>query len=179
MEIVEILAEILKYIVPAVLVLIAIKYLNDVQVEKEKVESHTRFKSELLKQQLPLKLSAYERAVLFLERISPMSILPRCGNGINRTAQQFHAELIQEIRSEFEHNLVQQIYISHHAWGVLVQAKEEMINIINIASKELNEEANGLDLSKKIIEKISTLQSLPTHKATFVLKSDVHKIFEV
>lgn len=179
MEIVEIVAEVLKYVAPATLLLIAIKYMSEAQAEKEEAKQQVLIRSEMLKQHLPLKLGAYERAVLFLERITPSSLLPRHTNGEGRSAEQFHAELIQDIRIEFEHNLAQQIYISHHAWAALVQAKEEIINLINQAKKELNEQANGLDLSKKIITKISVSKSIPTHKATFVLKSDIHELFKV
>ena len=179
MEIVEIIAEVLKYIAPAAILLIAYKFMNDAQAEKTKAQQQNLVRTEMLKQHLPLKLSAYERAVLFLERITPSSLLPRYGNGEGRPAKQFHFELINDIRSEFEHNLAQQIYISHHSWAALVQAKEEIINIVNNAYRELNEEANGLDLSKKIIEKISSSKSIPTHKATFVLKTDIHELFKV
>ncbi|RMG27830.1 MAG: hypothetical protein D6730_06340 [Bacteroidetes bacterium] len=178
MEIVDVIAEVLKYVAPAALLLLAIKYMNDAQLEKEKAGLQAQVRLEVIRQHLPLKLTAYERAVLFLERINPASLLPRCGNGLDRSARQFHAELLQEIRSEFEHNLSQQIYISHQGWLLLVQAKEEILSLINMAARELEEDAQGLELSKKIIEKISQLKSMPTHKATFVLKSDVHKLFE-
>lgn len=178
METAHILGEVLKYVAPAALLILAWKFWHDAHAVREQRSLAAEHQRAMLKQHMPLKLNAYERAVLFLERITPMSLIPRLGNGAGRSAEQFHQELIQEIRSEFEHNLSQQIYISHQGWAVLVHAKEEVINLINAAAREMDEEHSGIDLSKKIVEKISQTEILPTHKATFVLKSDVHKLFE-
>lgn len=178
MELVEILSEILKYVVPAALVLLAVKYMNDMQFKSRQLDHQMSIKGEVLRQHLPLKFSAYERAILFLERISPEHLLPRV-NPTGKTVQQFHRELLNEIRSEYEHNLAQQIYIGTQGWDQLTHTKNELMSLINRVSKELKPEIDAVQLSLKIFEKYSAMQESPVRKAVFVLKSDIHRLFQL
>ena len=57
---------------------------------------------------LPLRLQAYERMALFLERIDPNQLVMRIHTG-GLTVSQEQNLLLTAIRSEFEHNLSQQI----------------------------------------------------------------------
>ncbi len=177
MEVVEIIAEVLKYVVPAGLILLTIKYLNDVNLEKEKLTQSSVLQREIIDRHMPLRIAAYERAVLLLERISPQNLLFRV-NGSGKSAPQFHEELVHEIRNEYEHNLAQQVYISNRGWIALIQAKEEILSIINNASREMPEDADGIMLSRCIIEKTASMKELPSQKAIFVLKSDIQNLFQ-
>ncbi len=64
----------------------------------------------------PIKLQAYERIILFLERISMESLLVRVSSP-EITASQLQTSLLATVRSEFEHNLSQQIYMSPQGMG--------------------------------------------------------------
>lgn len=178
MELVEIIAEILKYIAPAALVLLAVKYMLDTQLKSRIHEQKMMIKGEVLRQHLPLKFSAYERAILFLERISPEHLLPRVNPG-GKNVKQFHAELIHEIKTEYEYNLAQQVYISSQGWDHLSYAKNELISMINRVSKELAAEADAVQLSLKIFEKYSSVKESPIRKAVFVLKSEIGSLFQL
>lgn len=176
-QIAEILGEVLKYSVPAVLVLLAVKFTNDYHARRNQMKEGRNLRKIAIETHLPLKLSAYERAVLFLERISPENLIPRTGSQ-GKTVVQLERELVHEVSSEYEHNLVQQLYISFQGWAAVVHAKNEMIAVIRNAASTLPPEEKGLMLSKKIIEICSTWEDHPTHKATFLLKSDILKIFD-
>ncbi|MEO0473309.1 MAG: hypothetical protein AAF206_27100, partial [Bacteroidota bacterium] len=169
---------VLKYMIPAVLVLITVKLLQDNQKEKSEADHVRKLQSEIMRQHLPVRMTAYERAILFLERISPENLLPRV-NGAGKPSDQFHLELVRDIRNEFEHNLAQQLYISPAGWQALVNAKEQVLAIINQAAQQMTAEDDGIAMSRKIIETYSQMGDLPTHKATFVLKSDIQKLFKV
>lgn len=177
-QIIEIIAEVLKYVVPAILVLLTVKFMNDHSARKAAREESQKLRSEVLKNHLPLKLSAYERAVLYLERISPENLVPRISTK-NKTVARLQAEFLNEIQSEYEHNLVQQLYISFKGWSALVNAKNEMTRIVNLAASELKPDGPGVNLSKKILEKCAEWEDLPTHKAAFALKSDILDLFSV
>ncbi|MEM7657409.1 MAG: hypothetical protein AAF399_14840, partial [Bacteroidota bacterium] len=164
MELVEILAEILKYVVPAGLVLLAVKYMNDQQLKRQQVEETHRLRAEILKTHLPLKLSAYERGILFLERISPENLLPRV-SPVQKNVRQFLAELKLDIHSEYEHNLAQQLYISPQGWQMLRHAKEDLINLIQQQAKELPPESEALQLSLKVLEAYMGRPDNPVRKA--------------
>ncbi|MEM8897589.1 MAG: hypothetical protein AAGC85_05765 [Bacteroidota bacterium] len=135
-------------------------------------------RNEILKQHLHLRITAYERATLFLERISPENLLPRL-NGSGKTVSEFRMELIQEIRGEFEHNMAQQIYISNTGWMSLIRAKEEILNVINEAARELDEDEEGIYLAKRIIEKMMAMEELPAQRAIIILKNDLQPFFKI
>jgi hypothetical protein len=176
MEIVEIFAEVLKYVTPALLVLIAVKVTSDAQHRRAVSEQEARIRGEVLHQHLPLRLSAYERAILFLERISPEHLLARIsasGKGID----EFRAELVQEIRSEYEHNLAQQLYISPQGWEGLVRAKDEVLGLIHQTAQSLQDEEDARALARKILERTRDHSELTVHKVKFMLKRDIQHLF--
>lgn len=120
----------------------------------------------------PIKLQAYERIVLFLERISLESLLVRVSTP-DMTAQQLHLALLNTIRSEFEHNLSQQIYMSQQTWEVVRNARSNMIKIINSEVEKLPPDSTGMALSKRLLEKIMELDKEPTRAAIDYVKNEV------
>ena len=93
---------------------------------------------------MPLRLQAYERMALFLERISPSKLLIRI-NPIDSNKESYESLLIQSIEQEFEHNLSQQIYISDKCWNIVTTAKNATIQLIRKASMlEKTDSANKL-----------------------------------
>ena len=170
------LLEVLKYVLPS-LVVFATAYL----LIKSFFEEQTRIKElDILAQKKmdmgPLKLQAYERIVMFLERIAPHSLLPRTQQ-IGMTAQVLQTKLLSAIRSEYEHNLSQQIYISKDAWIVTKTAKESIVKIINSSMDKVGKEAPAFELSKLILEHMMSLQNSPTDTAIDFLKKEVDKLF--
>jgi hypothetical protein len=95
--------------------------------------------SEVRKVVTPIQLQAYERLVLFLERMTPNNLVLRCFQA-GMTTQLLKDVMIQNIRDEFEHNLSQQLYISEQAWVYIKNAKEDMINTINSIQPKSSEE---------------------------------------
>lgn len=123
----------------------------------------------------PIRLQAYERVVLFLERINPNGMVMRLNK--NTSGAIFQAELLKTIRSEFEHNLSQQIYMSSKAWETVVTAKEETIKLINVASSRVNADASGMELAQTIVAVSSQLTNLPTKAAIDAIKREIGKEF--
>ncbi|RMG78558.1 MAG: hypothetical protein D6707_09685, partial [Bacteroidetes bacterium] len=123
------------------------------------------------------KISAYERFALFLERIHPESMIMRLHQP-GMSAQQLHAALLQNIRSEFEHNVVLQIYVSQQLWKLIKFAKDETVNLINLSAKKLKPNASAMDLSTEILQNIAKLQEVPTEKALDVLRKEVKQLYQ-
>lgn len=123
----------------------------------------------------PIRLQAYERITLFLERITPDSLIMRVMNP-KMTSQQLQSELLKTIRAEFEHNLSQQIYLSPKAWEIVKNAKEQVIKIINIAFTKVKADDPAIRLSQQIIEKMVDIQKSPTHLAIEYLKEELKSI---
>lgn len=123
----------------------------------------------------PIRLQAYERVVLFLERIGPNGMVMRANK--NMSAAIFQAELLKTIRSEYEHNLSQQIYMSNKSWEAVVKAKEETIKLINVASSKVSPDATGMELAQTIIAVSSQLSELPSKNAIDAIKREIGKEF--
>ncbi len=115
-------AEILKYTLPALIVFLTAVFMMRYYMNKEIRERKTDLVIRNQQTITPLRLQAYERMALFLERITPESLLMRV-NQPGLTSQQLQSQLLTIIRAEFEHNLSQQIYITAQAWEVVKNAK--------------------------------------------------------
>jgi hypothetical protein len=122
----------------------------------------------------PIRLHAYERIILFLERISLESLLVRVSTP-EMSAPQLHSALLLTIRSEFEHNLSQQIYMSPQAWEVVRNARSNMIKIINTEFEKLPDGSIGMALSKKLLGQVMEMEKEPTRVAIDFLKAEVAK----
>ena len=126
----EILADILKITIPALIVFFTAWVLLRNMIKNDQDKRRQELILQNSRTVTPIKLQAYERIILFLERISLESLLVRVSSP-DMTASQLHSALLSTIRSEFEHNLSQQIYMSQQAWEVVRNARSNMIKIIN------------------------------------------------
>jgi len=125
---------------------------------------------------LPIRLQAYERVVLFLERISPSSLLLRVSSA-GQSATEYQRLLLSEIRNEFNHNMSQQVYMTEQAWQQVKHAREETVNLINRTMQELPEHSKGSDLAKKTLENILASETDPTARAINFLKKEIGQVF--
>lgn len=169
--------EILKYTIPSLITFLTAFTLIKLFIDGERGKKDLELRAAHYKDSLPLRLQAYERLTLFLERITPTNIIARV-NKPGMSARDLQLSLISNIRLEFEHNLSQQIYVSSPVWLMIVQVKEEIISIVNRVAANLPEAATGKDLSRAIIEYfINNEQVMPTQKALDTIKSEVKQIF--
>ncbi|MFA6128491.1 MAG: hypothetical protein WC699_14430 [Bacteroidales bacterium] len=171
------LLEILKYTLPALVV-----FLTAIIMMRYYFKSFVRERDRDLllqdrKKTLPMRLQAYERLALFLERITVDSLVVR-EQSDEFTAREFHQHLLASIRAEFEHNLSQQIYISGDAWQVIRNAKEGTLNMVNKAALQVNPDGSALQLSKKIIEIQMEAETSPTQVALEFLRNEVRQLLE-
>ncbi|MBT8325355.1 MAG: hypothetical protein HKN99_02230 [Winogradskyella sp.] len=129
---------------------------------------------ELQKESLPIRLQAYERLALFLERISPSKLLirthPTSSNKID-----YESLLIATIEQEYEHNLTQQIYVSDQCWSIIGAAKNATIQLIRKASMQ-----EKTDTSNKLREVILTElmdKQPPSNAALAFIKNEVGELW--
>ena len=168
--------EILKYTLPSLIVFLAVWL---VLREMFKSQDKERKMAVVLENQrliTPVRLQAYERLTLFLERISLESLIMRV-NRPGMTVQQLHQEMLTAIRLEYEHNLSQQLYISPTAWEVIKNARANMLKIINTLYEKFKPDAPALEYSKSLIEELMDMEKQPTQAALDYLKAEVNRIF--
>lgn len=134
-------------------------------------------KKESLKHTLPLRLQAYERTILFLERINPSNLLIRLHvQGIS--AREMQNVIISDIRAEYQHNISQQLYVSPTTWNVVKKIKDDTISIVNSAVAALPDSATSGDLSKSILLHLAGLETEnPYEVALDIVRKDVQQLF--
>lgn len=168
--------ELLKIILPSLLVFLA----GYLAIERLLREESNRRRAEMSlnskKVSTPIRLQAYERIVLYLERISPDSLLVRI-NQPGMSAKNLQSSLLSTIRSEWEHNLSQQLYVSNQAWAIVKNAKDNVTKLINTCSDKVGPKDSSLKLSTVILESMVELDNHPTAKAIEFLKKEVNEIF--
>lgn len=99
-----------------------------------------------------LQLQAYERLVLFSERISIPNLVSRASQSGLPSAREMQMLMLESIKQEFEYNASQQIYVSPVAWEAVKNLKEQNMLLINQVASALPPEAKAIDLNKTLLE---------------------------
>lgn len=172
----EVLLEILKYTLPAFVLFLTVLVMLRNWSKNEDKRRKNEFNMHLTDDILPVRLQAYERSILLLERISPESMILRISHQ-DYSARQLHQELLSHITQEFEHNIAQQTYISTEGWDKMKSAKNQVINLVNETAKEVKPDAPGPTLGKLILERLSELKNPPSQVAIDYLKQEVKTLF--
>ena len=170
------LVEITKIVVPACIVLYAMYLTVRAMVSRELESRKLEIRGRSIETVLPARLQAYERITLFLERISPQNLLMRLSDA-NYSARDFQKLLLDEIRNEYNHNVSQQVYMSEEVWGLVKNAKEDLIMMINEASSMMTPESRSIDLSKKIFEIALEKKVDPMGHALSEVKKEIQQSF--
>ncbi len=119
---------------------------------------------------LPLRLQAYERMALLMERISLTKLLIRIAP-ISTNKNDYADLLVAHIEQEFDHNLTQQIYMSDECWTIIITAKNTTMQIIRSAAR--NENVSNADgLRELILQELLEKQS-PSNTALAFIKEEV------
>ena len=172
----EPLTDFLQILVPACLVLYAVYLIVRSFLQKEYERRLIDIKIKNNEVVLPVRLQAYERVCLLLERIAPNNLLVRLNDPAYH-AKEFQQVLLKEIREELNHNLSQQVYMSDEAWVRMKMAIEEVIALINQGSEGMSEENSALELAKKIFELMISQSRDPINEALKFIKDEVRQVF--
>jgi hypothetical protein len=172
----DVLLEFFKYTVPALIVFLTVWIMLRAWSRNDDKRRKSEFNMHITDDILPVRLQAYERVILLLERISPDSMIMRISRS-DISAKQFQQELLSNITSEYEHNIAQQTYVSTEAWEKVKIAKNQVINLINDTANEVKPDASGPTLGKLILERLTELKNPPSQVAIDFLKLEVKNLF--
>ena len=163
--------ESIGYILPAVVTGLVAYYMFNGFIRQQNSEKSLELLAQKKKESLPIKLQAYERMLLFCERINPVKMLVRV-KPLSENTQDYLQLLIASVEQEFEHNLVQQIYISNDSWTAILATKNAIINKLKQVA-ETSDSANNLR-ENVIIHYSNSLP--PTDTAISFIKNEVKKL---
>lgn len=172
----EPLIELVKVLGPAALMLYLAYLLVRSFLNKQMEEIRLQVIQKNQEVVIPVRLQAYERICLLLERVSPNNLISRLNNA-EYSAIEFQQILISEVREEFNHNLSQQVYMSSEAWSYVQSAVEDIISIINEAGSMSEKDDKSLALAKKIIDLSMARQADSVRQALDFIKREIQTIF--
>lgn len=168
--------DVIKYALAGLIVFFVGFYIVRTYYDRIKMIGMLELKKDMQSHTLPLRLQAYERVVLFIERINPANMLMRLYVP-EISASEMHQLVTSEIRTEFQHNISQQLYTSNQTWMVVKRLKEDTIVLINSAARSLPETASSLELNKAILMHLSGLEEDPYDTALAIIKQDIQNLF--
>lgn len=172
MTVVQTILEILKYILPAIIVLIATSLIVKRFLINETERKRLAIFSEGQETTLRLRLQAYERLALYMERIHPRVLVPRVYSS-DMTVRDLQTVLVSAISAEYEHNLSQQIYVSSQVWKTVQSVKEQELAMINQVAGLLNPDSPAKELHQKIVDfVVSNENDLPVEVALEIINSE-------
>jgi hypothetical protein len=171
----ETVLEILKYTLPSLIVFATAYFMLKRFLDEKQNRAILQAKVDATKQMLPIKMQAYERLVLLLDRIDPSSLLMRIHKP-GMSAKQLQNEMLQNIRNEFDHNSTQQLYVSTEVWNRVTTTKDGIVQLVNLSAEKMHEKSTGLDLSKVLIEIIARSGVHPTKEALEVVKNEARRL---
>lgn len=172
----QVFITILQFIIPALVVFVVTyltlqKYMEE-DLKRRKLELQIK-KSESLN---PVKIEAYERMTILLERMKPDNLVIRHIDP-NLSATQFRQILNTSVNDEFNHNVSQQLYISDQAWTLIKAVKENTLNIITACYKDMAEDAKATDLGKAILSEMNERNDNSAQVAINFLKKEIDLVF--
>lgn len=172
----EYLADLLKIVLPAGLVIYGM-YLTIMSfLQKEREKLLLDLKTQNTQTILPIRLQAGERLCLLLERITPNNLVRRVNNP-EYSAREFYTQLLHEVREEFNHNLSQQVYFTDETWESVRRSVESVVTIINTAMQDMPEDARSIDLAKRVFQLTLDQKNDAIQMALKSVKSEIRIFF--
>jgi len=170
--------EILKYTIPALIVFATSYFLLKQYLTNQYDLRALEVKSKYSKDAIPLKLQAYERLLLFCERISIPNLLLRLKTR-DMSVTELKNAMVISVQKEFEHNMAQQLYTSQKLWDILSLAKNDIISMVTNEANKHNGNENAEALAKGLMTQLSTMNKSPLNIAIQGIKEEAKIILKV
>ena len=168
------LVQLFFYLLPALIVGALAFYFFNLFTRNEEQRRRFLLQKENQKQALPIRLQAYERMALFLERIAPGNLLLRV-TPYNESKEDYATLLVKTIEQEYEHNLAQQIYMSDECWNVIKASKNATINNLRKMAQD-DSISDVAEYRKRVISGVLEKEA-PSDTALAYLKKEIGRLW--
>jgi hypothetical protein len=171
------LFDIIAYTVPAIIVFITAFYLIKTMLHSQLQAQELKLKQNTKSISVPIRLQAYERLALLMERIDLFTLVHKLRTP-NMTVAELQLLMTNQIRHEFEHNLSQQVYVSHDLWVQIRGTKEQMIMTVNRIGSAMPPNISAKEFTHALMEYLNEMDGiLPTHRTIEKIKSEATLLF--
>lgn len=163
--------QVLTYSIPVLFLLLGMAAILAVRYKEAEKRRQWALRKESQKIISPMRMQAYERLALLLERTTPEHLL--LGVAVHElTPAQLQQHLLQTIRAEFDHNLSMQVYVSDEVWEKVMLAKNEMLTFVNAVALQLPKDSTTLDYARTLLEAYDNNGETPNQIALEALKDE-------
>lgn len=166
--------ELLAYTLPAVITGAVAFYFFERHLRNESAIRKFQLHKEHQKQSFPLRLQAYERMVLFLERINPNKLMIRV-LPFSEDKIEYLQVLVHNVEQEFDHNLSQQIYVSEQCWDMIVTAKNTTLQLLR--NKAVSESIKNAQELQEAVLREGLQDEHPSEAALAYIRNEVNDLF--
>lgn len=157
-------------VLPALVVGVIAWYFFKSHLDNEEGRRRFLLHKDIQKDTVPMRLQAFERLTLFLERIAPNKLLLRV-KPATQDKEKYEQALVRNIEQEFDHNIAQQIYVSEESWNVLVSAKNATIQLIR--QSNMSDKIDSADKLREAILNNLMDRTAPSSVALQYLRREV------
>ena len=176
--------EILKYTIPALVVLLGVWIVMHKLFKNEEQKRLWELKRASQKEISPTRLRAYERLALLLERTQPEALvmglserLEQSGQSLaNLSVQKMQQELLRTVRMEFDHNMSQQVYVSDEVWAQIIGARDQIGAFISTMALQLPPESTSMDYAKVLMTAYRSNGDTPHQLALEALRNEAKSL---
>lgn len=167
--------QVLTYTLPVVLIILACGVVLHVYNKNQEKKRNYELRKLSQKVISPIRMQAYERLALLLERTTPEHMLLEV-NFSELSVPQLQQHLLQTIRAEFDHNMSQQIYVSDEVWAKIMLARNEMVAFVNAVAIQIPKDSTALTYAKNLIEAYTNNGATPHEGALEALKAEAAEL---
>ena len=167
----EIILEIIKITVPALIVYFTAYHLLSKFLDSRVQQKSLELRQNSKKQTLPMRMNAYERLALLCERISIPNLLLRLRDS-SKTAQDLRLAMLMTIQQEFEYNLTQQVYVSQKLWEIIKMARDNTVNLIEELARQVPPDAPSRELAALLLSHLQQHPDLSLETALSAIRKE-------
>jgi hypothetical protein len=171
----KIIEQSIALLFPLIIVFLFIYYMLKAFFDQFEKQRKQELLNRISTDTIPLKLQAYERLTLFLERIKPESMVIRVVQP-GMTTMGLQRALTDAVREEFEHNLSQQIYVSSEAWSMVVAARQSMIQLITTTVAQNKSDDLYIEYATDLLNEYASVNDDPVTLALTYLQREAKEL---
>jgi len=165
------MTQVLPYILLVLVMVLGFWLILHSIYRNEEKKRQFELKRESQKTVSPIRLRAYERLALLLERTTPAHMLVGLDLS-NMTVTQLQQHLLQTIRAEFEHNMSQQVYVSDEVWTLVLNARDQMAAFVIGMATQLPPDATAQTYATTLLTAYNSNGQTPSDKALEELRNE-------
>lgn len=165
------MTQVLPYILLVLVMVFGFWLILHSMYRNEEKKRQFELKRESQKTVSPIRLRAYERLALLLERTTPAHMLVGLDLS-NMTVTQLQQQLLQTIRAEFEHNMSQQVYVSDEVWTLVLNARDQMAAFVIGMATQLPPDATAQTYATTLLTAYNSNGQTPSDKALEELRNE-------